>query len=24
VELAQKLYKEKYSKTEWNLNGKTV
>jgi lipoate-protein ligase A len=24
VELAQKLCKEKYSKTEWNLNGKTV
>ena len=24
VELAQKLYKEKYSKTKWNLNGKTV
>ena len=24
VELAQKLYKEKYSKTEWNFEGKTV
>jgi lipoate-protein ligase A len=24
MELAQKLYKEKYSKTKWNLNGKTV
>jgi lipoate-protein ligase A len=24
VELAQKLYKQKYSKTEWNLNGKTA
>jgi lipoyltransferase/lipoate-protein ligase len=24
VELAQKLYKEKYSTADWNLNGKTV